>query len=274
MTTIAATTGRVMRHAALSGKSRGGHPFAVREIRTAMNYTLRAKGVPVKICSRCLIAKALTAYNRYRSASDGLNSYCRSCHAAGHAAKVATDPEFQAKMRANGIAYYHANSEARRRYAATYRASLRKANLLKNANRVQDPSVMRQCVGRCGLVRPETDFRLDRGEPDGLRVRCRDCAGRAARIVCAETYGAPAGKLCYLCDSVIAAASDAHVDHLLPTSRGGPDAASNLWWAHSTCNIRRGARPLTPQEWDSAHSLQRQATASHASTATTKEMSS
>lgn len=34
---------------------------------------------------------------------------------------------------------------------------------------------------------------------------------------------------------------DAHLDHIIPWSRGGPDTIENLRVTHSRCNIKRGA---------------------------------
>jgi 5-methylcytosine-specific restriction endonuclease McrA len=35
---------------------------------------------------------------------------------------------------------------------------------------------------------------------------------------------------------------DVHIDHIVPYSLGGPDELYNLQVAHSSCNIRKGAR--------------------------------
>lgn len=34
------------------------------------------------------------------------------------------------------------------------------------------------------------------------------------------------------------------VDHIIPTSQGGPDTIENLWIACAQCNSRRGNRPV------------------------------
>lgn len=256
-------------------REHGGHPLKTRESRTGINWVLRERGVPAKACSKCFAIKALTAFNAKKDASDGLCSYCRDCTAATHAKRMAGDPEYVERCRAFGRGYYHANASARREYSMEYGRRLRKANVAKNADRVQDPNVFKRCVGQCGRTLPETSFRLDRGQNDGLRIRCRDCAdsSRAARRACAEAYGDPVGRPCYLCMNVFASRAKVQADHLVPVSAGGPDEATNLWWTHEFCNIRRGARPLTPEEWDRVRSLQRQAAANTAPS-TVKEMAS
>jgi hypothetical protein len=146
-------------------------------------------------------------------------------------------------------AHYAENAQQRRAYSARRQKALRAANRAKHADRVQDPNVLKRCTGRCGQLLPETSFRLDRGQPDGLRARCRDCATGVARQLCWDTHGAPDGHVCYLCMALIESAAEAQADHLLPQSAGGPDEPSNLRWTHGECNSRRCARPLTPEEW-------------------------
>lgn len=255
-------------------RERGGSPLENREIRTAINWTLRDRGIPAKACSQCFTIKALNAYSQQASASDGLVSYCRSCKAGTHATRMATDPVYVEKHRAAGVAHYLANAPKRREYSAAYRRQKRQANAIKNAGKVQDPNVFKRCAGACGTTRPETAFRLDRGQNDGLRMKCRDCAdsSQKARRACTRTYGDPIGQACYLCMTPIAIRTQAQADHLQPTSVGGPDDASNLWWTHEFCNIGRGSRPLTPEEWTRARTLQQQAT--NAQKTIIKEMAS
>lgn len=243
-------------------RDQGGNPLQNRESRTAINWTLRSKGIPAKACSKCFTIKALTAYHRFASSADGLRSYCRECHSLTHANRSATDPAYLKKHRESAVAYYHANAPARREYSRKHQRRVHMANLEKNANRVQDPNALKRCAGQCGRTLPETSFRLDRGKSDGLRMKCRDCAdsSREARRACAEAYGSPVGLQCYLCMKVFRNQTKVQADHLRPVSAGGPDEASNLWWTHKFCNTARGRRPLTSEEWGRVRSLQRQAT--------------
>ena len=48
--------------------------------------------------------------------------------------------------------------------------------------------------------------------------------------------------ICGICGEEITNHSDAHIDHIFPVSRGGGDNLENLQAAHSTCNLRKGAR--------------------------------
>ena len=49
------------------------------------------------------------------------------------------------------------------------------------------------------------------------------------------------GLVCGICGGVVAE-DDVHIDHIYPWSLGGSDELDNLQVAHSSCNIRKGAR--------------------------------
>ena len=49
------------------------------------------------------------------------------------------------------------------------------------------------------------------------------------------------GLLCGLCGKAVSA-NDVHIDHVIPLALGGPTTIDNLQVAHSTCNIKKGAR--------------------------------
>lgn len=60
------------------------------------------------------------------------------------------------------------------------------------------------------------------------------------------------GNTCHLCRRPIDLSLSRRdpqgmsIDHLTPRSRGGSNAVENLRPAHLVCNVRRGARELTP----------------------------
>ena len=45
--------------------------------------------------------------------------------------------------------------------------------------------------------------------------------------------------VCPLCETLIADSATAHVDHVVPLSRGGTNARSNLQAVHARCNRRK-----------------------------------
>jgi 5-methylcytosine-specific restriction endonuclease McrA len=48
--------------------------------------------------------------------------------------------------------------------------------------------------------------------------------------------------ICPLCVRWIVDVDSAHIDHVLPVSRGGDDRPSNLRMVHKRCNLSRGNR--------------------------------
>lgn len=54
---------------------------------------------------------------------------------------------------------------------------------------------------------------------------------------------------CYLCGEPVDP-EDFHLEHVMPTSRGGTSELSNLRIAHPRCNLSKGNR--TPDEWHAA----------------------
>lgn len=48
------------------------------------------------------------------------------------------------------------------------------------------------------------------------------------------------GDRCWLCGAPFRRGEVPTLDHLVPRSHGGPDAADNFRLAHRTCNVRRG----------------------------------
>ena len=49
------------------------------------------------------------------------------------------------------------------------------------------------------------------------------------------------GLVCQLCGGDVAP-GDVHLDHIKPWSKGGLNSVNNLQVAHSTCNLRKGAK--------------------------------
>jgi len=219
------------------------HSLANRETRTAINYALSARGIPLKVCSQCLALKSLVDFEKFTSASDGLRSFCRACRTADRARRYFGDPEYRAKHNARAVQWSKANPDRVRELASARGAARRVAN----ASKVPDPSVMKRCGGRCGQLLPETAFRFDRGTRDGLRPTCRNCTADCRRR-CRKAHGTPEGQTCYLCGEAILTASGAWVDHVVPRSKGGGDEPENLRWTHGGCNGARHNKPLTAEQ--------------------------
>lgn len=219
------------------------NPLANRETRTAHNHALAAQGIPAKVCSQCLETKPLAAFGKYASASDGLRSYCRACKATNHARRYATEPEYRTQHNASSVRWQKAHPDRLHARVASRAANVR----VRNSGKVPDPNVMKRCAGRCGQMLPETSFRLDRGQRDGLRATCRNCTNDCRRQ-CRKAHGDPRGQVCYLCGETILGTRAAWVDHVVPRSKGGGDEAENLRWTHDGCNMSRQNKPLTVEQ--------------------------
>jgi DNA-directed RNA polymerase subunit M/transcription elongation factor TFIIS len=247
---MSATT-RLGRTVASGGRR---HPLNTREKRTPLNYALRAKGIPAKACSMCWVIKATSQFNKKSTASDGLDPHCRTCNSAMHATRKATDADYSRRHRESAMKSARKRYPGRRDVISQQGKKRRAEFVIKNASRVKDPNVLRRCGGQCGQMLPETEFRLNRGDKSGLRARCNHCsdAWKRARQACLKAYGDPGGQCCYLCGTSIAEKSEAWVDHVIPQSQGGPDTAENVRWTHGACNLARGTKPLTPEQFQRA----------------------
>jgi 5-methylcytosine-specific restriction endonuclease McrA len=51
---------------------------------------------------------------------------------------------------------------------------------------------------------------------------------------------------CGICGRLVIDARTAHIDHIVPLSKGGTDRLLNLRVTHAACNMSRGDRPLPP----------------------------
>ena len=51
------------------------------------------------------------------------------------------------------------------------------------------------------------------------------------------------GHVCHLCGGFVERA-ELHIDHVIPVSRGGTSALSNLMVSHGKCNLLKGDRLL------------------------------
>lgn len=50
------------------------------------------------------------------------------------------------------------------------------------------------------------------------------------------------GGMCGICRNVVSTEQPWHIDHVIPLSKGGPHAYTNVQLAHASCNIAKGAR--------------------------------
>ncbi|WP_425936646.1 HNH endonuclease [Streptomyces albogriseolus] len=209
------------------------NPLATRSARTRFNKAMRAKGVPAKVCSRCLAVKALSAFPMDRSAPDGRASYCTACRRATNAEHSAV------------------NADIRREYGREYRAANRSRPL-----DIGDGHLPKRCApntsGGCGRLLIRGDFHRNRNSPDQRDALCRNCRARKEadrklikRLRLVEYWDEIGAYTCHLCQRDFAEDDEIHIEHIMPKALGGSDDRENLLPAHAECNMRkRDADPL------------------------------
>lgn len=131
---------------------------------------------------------------------------------------------------------------------------------------------MKECLS-CRQVLDRSAFPIFAQSADGLFPVCRQChsaatlAGRKRyeeslsgwslsamyRALCWQAHGYPEESMCYLCGNPND--ESAWVDHLTPQSKadtfrhGDIHAPFNLRWAHATCNMSKGDRGVTAEQF-------------------------
>jgi len=198
------------------------HPLASRSARARFNKAMRDKGVPAKVCSRCLAVKAFSAFSMDRSKPDGRGSYCTACNRA-------------------------TSAEHNREYRAANRA---------RPLDIGDGHLRKRCLpvtsGGCGRLLIRGDFGRLRRSHDQRQQLCRDCMARRGadrylikKLRLVEYWDEIGAYNCYLCQREFAEDDVIHVEHVMPRALGGSDDRENLLPAHAECNLRKSdADPL------------------------------
>lgn len=79
----------------------------------------------------------------------------------------------------------------------------------------------------------------------GRKRRARKTGGACESATAAEIRDMTEERGVYACAACWGPAE--HLDHIIPLSRGGCDAAHNLQWLCAPCNLSKGARLM--EEW-------------------------
>jgi len=224
------------------------HPLATLSARARFNKAMRDKGVPAKVCSRCLAVKALSAFPKNRSKPDGRQSYCKECDRAACAEYRAVNAEAR---RAYLREYRAANADTLREYKRAYYAANRSRPL-----DIGDGHLQKRCApstsGGCGRLLIRGDFPRKRSNADQRAPLCRECVARRnadryliKKLRLAEYWDEIGAYTCYLCQQEFTENDVIHVEHIMPRALGGSDDRENLLPAHAACNLRKhDADPL------------------------------
>ncbi|WP_198533111.1 HNH endonuclease [Carbonactinospora thermoautotrophica] len=100
------------------------------------------------------------------------------------------------------------------------------------------PNGLKRCR-KCRERLPFEAFAVNVVNPDGLHYDCRTCANTALLRRALPRWSELDTWTCVYCGQDFA-----HVDHVVPVSRGGTDDPANLAPACQSCNISKNATPV------------------------------
>ena len=176
----------------------------------------------MKICTKCDVEKEFTEFYKDKSKKDGLSSSCKECKSAQNNEYMQTHKkdksEYDAKRRAEKRDEINAK---KRNYYHTKGKKVEKiwraANWDKVLNYAKNSKHKRRALERSyDLPSSELIVWIDSQEKICSYCKC-DCI------------------------------SNYHIDHVIPLSKGGEHAISNLTIACPFCNISKGNKSL--EEW-------------------------
>ncbi|MFE0326271.1 HNH endonuclease [Streptomyces sp. NPDC058960] len=172
--------------------------------RRRVNKTLRERGVPAKVCCRCLVMKSFGSFGPRLNSPDGVNSACRSCATEKVREWRVSNPERQRESaRQYARRFYAQNQDHMRAYRAeryrqdpeTYRErgrSYRAANLdrvreadrernkrwrTENPDKARAKELRRRAAESNATVEPFTARDLRRDWEDHDLYACFFCGG-------------------------------------------------------------------------------------------------
>lgn len=203
--------------------------------------------VESKDCSRCKQHLPASHFSADRRATTGLQPACKDCHALSEKARRYKNiDDFRAWQRD----YYHRTRSERLAWNAEWRKENRRiirARAAKYYAKNKEKCI--ECVNECRRKYPEKYGMLARAMSARRRKRKAD-GDPPAKVA---KWTARQAKVCTWCGANCA--SDYHVDHIIPLSRGGTHHIDNLCISCPPCNLSKGAK--LPEEFKRATSAPR-----------------
>lgn len=235
-------------------------------------------GKRVKTCPDCLATKAEDDYN---VGGGRLRSYCRDCESVrrramyhanadrhrayarkyywkNRSAVLARTRKWRKENRAYCIAYNRRQNErrreemrqyARRRYWSMTPEQRAEMNRRHNAKRVDYHRIYDS------LFRKQRNARVAKWARENRERKAQIQRERNRRVwratiakIDRDAVIARDNSMCYLCGMMLERA-DVTLDHVVPLSRGGDHAESNLRVCCRRCNSRKGTRLLSELDW-------------------------
>lgn len=188
-----------------------------------------------KLCATCGETKPLEAFYTNRSAVDGRTTQCADCMKGYTRQWVAQNREQAIETTRRWRAE---NQEHRRRYKRSRREI--------EARQKRERYWARDEAYRERLRAAYRDW-YRRNPYTGREQAMRWVAKGLGVLVETVSYEAVLlreGLICHICGDEIAL-DDLHFDHIVPLSRGGAHAESNIGIAHAACNLRKGNKLLS-----------------------------
>lgn len=189
----------------------------------------------VKRCNWCKQYKPVTEFGRLKRSKDGLNFYCKLCNKDRCAAnyrkhKGKYDESSKAWRKANPDKYRELMRRGQKRYRERDPEAARKRDREYYANNKEQE---RAKVLRWAKNNPE------KIRERNLRQKARRL-GNAYEKIDPEIVYERDERRCHICEELVPR-DQFSLDHLIPSSQGGPHLYLNVATSHLECNIKRGA---------------------------------
>ena len=200
-----------------------------------------------KTCSKCGLSKTLNLFSKDKSKKSGYTASCLECRASYAKTRRINNLDFAEKANASSRAYYHANKERlKRNYKKWVKGNPNLRREIDKRFREKNRESQRERAVDYRSRNPEKRKEWAQKNPEkqtaiyarrSFQVR----GGERFAVSLKELAKMYAGK-CSYCGSPAA-----HIDHIIPLSRGGQHRIGNLTPACASCNLSKGSKFL--MEW-------------------------
>lgn len=224
-----------------------------------------------KRCPCCQEIKPLTEFGKNKALKSGHTAYCKTClrvkaqsHYARNHDKVRAYHKEYVKKNPDKIKRYAKEGHAR--YYERHREEIREQMREKrNANRERYREYWRNWAKQNRIANPEKHkayveayneqnrerravwhrryraANIERLRQHWYKSRAKRRGATKGQHVDCNLIWRRDGGICHICGGLVAP-DDVHFDHVIPLSKGGSHTYDNIKVAHSTCNMKKGAK--------------------------------